>query len=161
MNAVSSFTPAQLRARLPELIDLLQDCVAAGASIGFVRPLSREGAQRYWEEVGRDVETGARIVLGLSADGELAGSVQLGLCGKPNGLHRAEVQKLLVHTRWRRQGFGRQLMAAVEAEGRRSGRTLLYLDTEPHQPAEATATVYDHSSAWMGIGAGAAPPSPR
>jgi acetyltransferase len=52
-------------------------------------------------------------------------------------MHRAEVQKLLVHTCARQRGLGRRLMAAIEEEARCSGRSLLYLDTEPGKPAEA------------------------
>jgi ribosomal protein S18 acetylase RimI-like enzyme len=59
----------------------------------------------------------------------------LGLCTKPNGVHRAEVQKLLVHTGARRRGIGRELMVAIEEQARLAQRTLLYLDTEPDKPA--------------------------
>jgi acetyltransferase len=62
-------------------------------------------------------------------DGELAGTVQLDLASRPNGRHRAEVAKLLVHTAHHRQGVGRALMQAVETEAARALRTTLVLDT--------------------------------
>jgi ribosomal protein S18 acetylase RimI-like enzyme len=62
--------------------------------------------------------------------------VQLALATKENGRHRAEVQKLLVHTRFRRRGIARSLMSAVEKAALRMGRTLLVLDTEEGSPAE-------------------------
>jgi ribosomal protein S18 acetylase RimI-like enzyme len=62
--------------------------------------------------------------------------VQLDLVTKPNRIHRAEVQKLLVHTRVRRQGLGLALMNAVEAVAREAGRSLLLLDTREGDPAE-------------------------
>jgi ribosomal protein S18 acetylase RimI-like enzyme len=59
----------------------------------------------------------------------VAGSVQLALATRSNGLHRAEIQKLLVHNRARRRGVGTTLMQAAEAEARGAGRTTLVLDT--------------------------------
>lgn len=48
---------------------------------------------------------------------------------KPNGLHRAEVSKLLVHSSAQRRGIGRQLMRAVEELARQHNRSTLVLDT--------------------------------
>ncbi|MNE06843.1 Acetyltransferase [compost metagenome] len=67
----------------------------------------------------------------------MLGSVQLGLCLKPNGLNRAEVQKLLVHSAARRRGLGQQLMHALELAARQKQRGMLYLDTEAGSGAEA------------------------
>jgi acetyltransferase len=55
--------------------------------------------------------------------------VQLALATQQNATHRAEVQKVMVHTRHRRQGIGQALMAAVEESAGAAGRTLLVLDT--------------------------------
>jgi GNAT superfamily N-acetyltransferase len=55
---------------------------------------------------------------------------------RANGRHRAEVTKLMVHRTARRQGIGRALMVAVEAEARRLGRTTLHLDTREGDPSE-------------------------
>jgi len=63
------------------------------------------------------------------AQASLAELVQLALATQPNAQHRAEVQKLMVHTRARRQGIGQALMTAVEVIARAAGRTLLVLDT--------------------------------
>jgi ribosomal protein S18 acetylase RimI-like enzyme len=106
-----------------------------GASVGFLRPLAADVAERYWREVIRDMAERSRILLAARQDGHAVGSVQLELCTKPNGVHRAEVQKLLVHTDWRRRGIGRRLMDTVNREARRARRSLLYLDTEPDKPA--------------------------
>lgn len=136
MESVERLNEAQAAALLPQLIALLQDSVHGGASIGFHRPLSADAAHRYWQEIIRDVAQGSRVLLAVRQNGTMAGSIQLGLCLKENGRHRAEVQKLLVHTRARRQGLARLLMSAAEAEAKALGRSLLYLDTEPGQPAE-------------------------
>jgi ribosomal protein S18 acetylase RimI-like enzyme len=56
--------------------------------------------------------------------------VQVQLASKENASHRGEVQKLLVHRRFRRKGIARELMGAVETVALECGRTLLVLDTE-------------------------------
>lgn len=132
---VEQLTADQSQTLLPQLVALLQDSVNDGASVGFLRPLAEDVAERYWREVIRDVADHSRILLVARQDERVVGSVQLGLCTKPNGVHRAEVQKLLVHTGWRRRGIGRSLMEAVDREARRAQRSLLYLDTEPGKPA--------------------------
>jgi len=135
VNDVERLSADQAETLLPQFVALLQDTVNDGASIGFLRPLSAEVASGYWREVIREVGEASRILL-IARRGEmLAGSVQLGLCTKPNALHRAEVQKLLVHTLWRRRGIGRQLMMALDEEARLARRTLLYLDTESDKAA--------------------------
>ena len=129
-------TAAQAKAALPQLTSLLQDAVQHGASIGFLRPLASDTAERFWNEIISDVANSSRILLVIREGDSVIGTVQLGLCQKPNGLHRAEVQKLFVHSKARRRGFGQVLMSAVEKEARAANRSLLYLDTEPDQPAE-------------------------
>lgn len=129
MSTLQKLTAESAAAVRPQLIALLQDAVEHGASVGFITPLSREVAGRYWQDVIHEVGQGARVLLVAEREGVVAGTVQLGLCLRPNGLHRAEVQKLLVHTRWRRQGLARALMQAAEDEARQAGRSLLYLDT--------------------------------
>ena len=115
---------------LPHLRALLEDSVNGGASVGFHPPLSRTANDVYWTGVAAQVEAGATILLAARLeDGSLAGTVQLALCPKQNGPHRAEVQKLLVHSAHRRRGVGRRLLAAAEATARSIGRTLLILDT--------------------------------
>jgi ribosomal protein S18 acetylase RimI-like enzyme len=148
MSDIERLTADQARVLLPELVALLQDTVDDGASVGFLRPLSTEIAARYWLEVIRDVAEQSRILLVTRRDGLVVGSVQLGLCTKPNGVHRAEVQKLLVHTGSRRRGIGRKLMVAIEEQARLAQRTLLYLDTEPDKPAHE---MYERSG-WLRAG---------
>jgi GNAT superfamily N-acetyltransferase len=46
-----------------------------------------------------------------------------------NQPHRADVSKMLVHRRARRQGAGAALMRAAEREASAEGKTLLVLDT--------------------------------
>ncbi|MEN9934260.1 MAG: hypothetical protein RLZZ387_839 [Chloroflexota bacterium] len=129
MLTIESLSAAQARDALPELAKLLRDSVESGASIGFVLPLEQEAVDAYWEKVIADLEVGARVLLLAYLEGRAVGTAQLGLEGRQNGNHRAEVQKVLVHTTARRRGVGRALMDALEAEARARTRTLLVLDT--------------------------------
>jgi acetyltransferase len=122
-------TAAQAEQRLPELAALLQDAVNGGAAVGFLPPLPLAEAAAYWREVVSALGGAGRILLVAIQEGALVGTVQLDPAMRPNGLHRAEVTKVLVHSAHRRQGVGRALMLAVEAEAARAGRTTLVLDT--------------------------------
>ena len=70
-------------------------------------------------------------------DGRVVGTVQYERCAKPNGRHRAEVQKLLVHSSARGLGLARRLMEALEAAAAADGLRLLFLDTFEGSGAEA------------------------
>jgi acetyltransferase len=127
-------------APLQDLAALLIDSVDGGASVGFLTPLTPEAALDYWGQVAAAVRGPTRLWV-AEDEGRVIGSVQLALCEKPNGTHRAEVQKLLVHTAARGKGVASQLMAAIDGFAAANGRTLLYLDTEAGSAAEA---VYRH-----------------
>lgn len=109
---------------------LLRDSVESGASVGFVLPLSTTEVNDYWRGVAADLASGERKLLVLRDRENIIGTAQLALATKPNALHRAEVQKVLVHSQYRRRGFGRVLMEAAENLARKLGRDLLVLDTE-------------------------------
>ncbi|TWO69919.1 GNAT family N-acetyltransferase [Caenimonas sedimenti] len=116
-------------AQLQGLADVLLDCVAGGASVSFMHPLSRERATAFWEHVAASAARGERALF-VAEDGQgIVGTVQLILEQPENQPHRADVAKMLVHRRGRRQGLGALLMAAAEEEARALGKTLLVLDT--------------------------------
>jgi ribosomal protein S18 acetylase RimI-like enzyme len=134
---VEALTASAVREELSALIALLEDAVASGASIGFLPPLTPTEASDYWVAVAEAVRDGGVILLAApDAAGVIVGSAQVALERRPNGRHRAEVVKVMVHTRVRRQGIGRALMLAAEAEARRRGRTTLFLDTRRGDHAE-------------------------
>jgi ribosomal protein S18 acetylase RimI-like enzyme len=129
---------AEAEARLGELAHLLHACVAAGASVNFVNPFTIEEAAAYWrDKVLEPVASDRRDLFVVERDGRIAGSVQLDRDTPPNGRHRAEVAKLLVHPEARRRGVATALMDALEARAREQGRTLLTLDTRAGDPAAA------------------------
>jgi acetyltransferase len=136
MFEIEILSGGQAQHILPRLVALLQDSVQSGASVGFLPPLAFEAAEEYWLETLNEVTQGRRILLVASEAGDVAGTVQLALATKQNGLHRAEVQKLVVHTRFRHRGIARALMGAAEEAARKAGRTLLVLDTEQGGAAE-------------------------
>jgi ribosomal protein S18 acetylase RimI-like enzyme len=136
MPTIEQLTADQAVAVLDDLVELLQDSVASGASVGFLPPLQADAARDYWEGLLADIGGGARVLLVARDNGRVIGSVQLELASKANARHRAEVQKLMVHTRARGQGTGRRLMEAIEAAAHAAGRTLLVLDTRQGDVAE-------------------------
>ena len=110
------------------LTDLLIDCVEGGASVSFMLPLSRARADAFWQRVGDDVAASRRaLVIAEDAHG-LCGTVQLILDLPENQPHRADLAKMLVHRRTRRQGLGAALLRAAEAVALECGRTVLVLD---------------------------------
>lgn len=122
-------------AEIDQLADLLIDCVAGGASVSFMHPLSRERAKAFWRRIADDVASGARALLVAEDALGVCGTVQLILDLPENQPHRADLAKLLVHRRARRQGLGEALMRAAEATARDCGRTLLVLDAVTDGPA--------------------------
>jgi acetyltransferase len=118
------------------LIVLLLDAVNDGASIGFLADLDERAAAEYFAQVEAALLDGSLLLWVAHELGHVLGSVQLNLCQKPNGLNRAEVQKLLVLSTARRRGIARLLMQAVEQEAMTRKRGLLYLDTEAGSDAE-------------------------
>jgi acetyltransferase len=136
MHKVERLAAEQARPLLPELVALLQDSVQSGSSVGFLPPLTFAAAEEYWLETLNEVAQGRRVLLVSSEAGDVTGTVQLALATKQNGLHRAEVQKLVVHTSFRHRGVARALMAAAEEAAHAEGRTLLVLDTEQGSIAE-------------------------
>ncbi len=130
MTTIEAVTAAQVEALIEShLILLLQNVVDDGASIGFIAPLSAAEARDYWQGILSPLRSGHKVMFVAKLDGQLVGSVQLALEPRANGRHRAEVQKLMVHTAARGQGVARQLMKAIEAAAHEHRRTLLVLDT--------------------------------
>ena len=116
-------------AKAHQLADVLVDCVEGGASVSFMLPLTPERASAFWRRVGEGVARGDRVLLVAEDAQGIVGTVQLLLEMPENQPHRAEVAKMLVHRRARRQGLGALLMQAAEQLGRERGKTLLVLDT--------------------------------
>jgi GNAT superfamily N-acetyltransferase len=143
MNELTSSHPWTIRrlhevsaTQIESLADILIDCVEGGASVGFMLPLPRERALAFWRRVADDVAKGARALL-IAEDAQgIVGTVQLILDLPDNQPHRADLAKMQVHRRARRQGLAEALMRAAEAMARECGRTLLVLDAVTGGDAE-------------------------
>lgn len=120
---------ATIKGHESQFEDLLIDSVNLGASIGFIAPLSHHEAKQYWLQVDSEIQLNSRLLLTKFIDGQLAGAIQLSLCTKANGLHWAEIEKLMVHTHFRQQGIAKQLLIQAEKLALTHQRTLLVLDT--------------------------------
>ena len=133
---------------IAELAEVLIDCVAGGASVSFMHPLTRGRAVEFWRRVARGVAAGERAVLVAEDAHGLCGTVQLVLDQPENQPHRADLSKMLVHRRARRQGIGAALMQAAEATARDCGKTLLVLDTA----SDDAERLYERQG-WVRVGA--------
>ncbi len=138
---------SQDRDWIPALGELFFQVVDGGASLGFLADVDEPQMRDYWEQVFDQLGPRHRLWL-LHEGADVLGTVQLSICGKPNGRHRGEVQKLMVHPDARRRGAAAQMMTAVEAAAREAALSLLVLDTEAQSPAE---TFYQ-SQGWQRTG---------
>nr|WSX48343.1 GNAT family N-acetyltransferase [Streptomyces sp. NBC_00974] len=136
-GAITRLDAAGLSAHRDELADLLVAVVGAGSSIGFLDGLDHTGAAAWWDSLLPAVEDGSLALwVSRGPDGQADGTVSYCRESKPNGRHRAEVRKLMVHPGARGRGTGRALLAEAEAAAARAGVVLLFLDTETGSGAE-------------------------
>jgi GNAT superfamily N-acetyltransferase len=127
---------------LTSLKALLLHCVnddPSASSIGFLAPLSPQGALQHWLEVFPSI-TGpnatARCLVAISSANEVVATVLVAKMAKETHSFRGEVRKLLVHPGHRRGGLGRRMMEAVEKVAREEmGLEVLTLDTATRTPA--------------------------
>lgn len=134
-------------AQFEQLADVLVDCVEGGASVSFMNPMTRAKALAFWHKVAEGVARGERELL-VAEDAEgIVGTVQVVHDLPENQPHRADVAKMLVHRRARRQGAGERLMRAAEDAARGLGKSLLVLDT-----ADATAARLYARCGWIECG---------
>lgn len=120
---------APTEAEIHQLADVLVDCVEGGASVSFMAPITHERAAAFWRKVAAGVIARDRVLIAAEDAQGIFGTAQLILELPENQPHRADVAKMLVHRRMRRQGVGAALLRAAEQEARRRGKTLLVLDT--------------------------------
>jgi GNAT superfamily N-acetyltransferase len=148
VNGIEVLDAAAVASAIPRLSDMLIACVEEGAGVSFLPPLPPETARSFWRTIGSDVAAGRKLLLAGWVDGVLSGTVTLAFASPQNQQHRADVAKLLVHPAGRRSGLARRLMARLELEAARAGRTLLTLDTRAGDRAEP---LY-RSMGWVELG---------
>jgi GNAT superfamily N-acetyltransferase len=135
-------------AQIAALAEVLIDCIDGGAGVSFLHPLEPAKAQAFWRSVAAGVVAGERALLVAEDESGIVGTVQLVLAQPENQPHRADLAKMLVHRRARRQGLGAALMRAAEALARDCGKTLLVLDTNVGSDAER---LYERMG-WVRVG---------
>ena len=117
-------------ARVAELAEVLRDCVEGGASVGFMLPLAEGRPEAFWQRVAAGVAASERhLFVAEDEAGRICGTLSLVIDMPDNQPHRADVSKMLVHRRMRRQGVAERLLRALEARAREVGKTTLVLDT--------------------------------
>jgi len=119
-----------------QLAAVLIDCVEGGASVSFMHPLDPARAAEFWRRQADDVRDGARMLFVASDEAGIVGTVQVVSAWPENQPHRADVEKMLVHSRARGRGIGVALMRAAEDAARVAGKMLLVLDTATGSEAE-------------------------
>jgi len=112
-----------------QLSQLLIDSVASGASVGYMTPLSLHDALDYWRGVAKALQQGHRKLFLVKEGDNIVGAAQLSLSSKANGVHRGEVEKVMVHRVARGQGLSTKLMQTLEQDALAHGLLLLVLDT--------------------------------
>lgn len=133
----------QIKDEVEELSNLLKTVVDDGASIGFLPPLEQKESIKYWQTI-----LAPEVILYVAKiNNKLAGSIQLHLVTKPNGIHRAEICKLMTHPNCRRNGIGRLLMQKAEERAKQENRSLLVLDTREGDPSNRLYQSLDYQEA--------------
>lgn len=138
--SIQQITAEQAPTHLPQLVELLQDAVAHGASVGYVAVPTVEEATAYWQGVITAVAAGHTLLFVAYDEAAVVGTAQLKLETRPNGSHRGEVARVLVHSTARRRGWGRALMEAVREAAVGRGLLLLVLDTRAGDPSQQLYT---------------------
>jgi GNAT superfamily N-acetyltransferase len=119
-----------------ELSEVLIDCVEGGASVSFLLPMTAAKARVFWRATAARLAHGElRLLAACDGSGTIVGTVQLLLKQAENQPHRADVAKMLVHSRARQRGVGAALLAAAERAALGDGRTVLVLDTASAEAA--------------------------
>jgi predicted N-acetyltransferase YhbS len=130
-----------------DLACLLVDAIDSGAGASFLAGLTESEAATWWQSILSSSSNRAVILVARDADG-VVGTVQLQPSWAPNQPHRADVAKLIVHRRARRQGIARSLMLALENAAVAEGFSLLVLDTCRGSDAERLYA----STGWIRVG---------
>lgn len=133
---IKSLNAQDINDYLDRLSLLLQNGVNDGASIGFIAPLHEQDAKNYWQAVQGSIKEGNTYLLIALINDNVVGSVQLAVNQKPNGKHRAEIEKLMVSSDYRQRGIASMLMSEIEILSKQLGLRLLILDTREGDKAE-------------------------
>ena len=110
------------------LINLLKDAVANNYSVGFMHDSTEADFEKFWLDEIAKCDSQNAIFLALAGD-QVLGSVIVTRELRANGRHRAELRKLLVHSKAQKMGIGTALEKLATNFAKDIGLKLLYLDS--------------------------------
>lgn len=113
MFEIRRLAATELLDRIEEFHWLLRDAVESGGTVGFVLPVTDDKLNRYWTGVARDLEAGERELLAAIEHGKVIGALQIAYEKAESVRHRADLQKLIVHSSEHRRGIARALLVAA------------------------------------------------
>jgi len=149
VTTIRELDGAEALVRVNELAEVLRDCVEGGASVGFMLPLAEGRPEAFWQQAAACVAAGERhLFVAEDKAGRICGTLSLVVDMPDNQPHRADVSKMLVHRRARRQGIAERLLRALEQKACELGRTTLVLDTVTGSDA---SRVYERAG-WLRAG---------
>lgn len=154
-GTVLPFDPKAHAHLTPYLAAIHASCITHDRAIAtFLPPLSHEKLLSWWKERIAEVNDGKRriwILVGESSHDaptltataptgrpkgpEVMGVVMLAMPYSETGPFRGAVEKLLIHKSWRGKGGATALMAALEADAVKLGRTTLVRRHPPLCPS--------------------------
>lgn len=143
-GVVAVFDPDQHAHLVPYLAAIHASCITHDRTIAtFLPPLSHEKLLAWWKERIVEVKDGKRLIWillngsepgGRPTGPDVMGVIMLSMPFAETGPFRGLVEKLLVHNSFRGRGGARALMAALETEALKRGRTLLV--SAPRLPSD-------------------------
>ena len=116
----------EVHGHVEALAAVLHDCVAGGASAGYMKPFSLDDARAAFAGFADEAVHGRRLILAAFVRDELVGSVQVVLALAANLPHRGEIARMLVHRSARRRGVGNDVVEpahrawCIRGDGRRA-----------------------------------------
>jgi GNAT superfamily N-acetyltransferase len=114
---------------------MFHEVVMAGASMGFLDDMTLDDSVSFWNK--KFASLGPEMAIALAEEGsDLVGFALLVQSTMPNGVHRAEIQKVVTSPSHRRRGIASGVLTALEDEAKRVGLRLLFLDTEENSSGE-------------------------
>lgn len=137
MSEIRRLASAEVLERRPEFEVLLRDAVEGGGCVGFVLPMTADKLERYWSGVAREMEAGERELLVAFHEGQIIGAIQIAYEKAESVSHRADLQKLIVLSTFRRQGVARALLYAALQRMPVLGLVMYTITTFADGPAEA------------------------
>ncbi|KAK4100322.1 hypothetical protein N658DRAFT_428085 [Parathielavia hyrcaniae] len=140
------FSPEQHGQLVAYIAALHASCITLDHMVGpFLPPLTNEKLLPWWKQRIAEAATGTRVIVLLLPDTppgkkppgtDLRGLAMLKLSETETGSFRGQIDAVLVDRKHRRQGGAKMLVAALEYEASRRGRSLLLVDTETDSAGE-------------------------